>query len=656
MADLLRHAPALLGPYPQAESRSRGGFAQGWRTLVAGGLCRERRDQQRVLAAVSGESARLKALSDVQIRAQVDALRVELTAGGLAGDTPLRAFALIVEAAARILSLRPYEVQVWGGWVLLQGGLAEMATGEGKTLTAALPAATAALAGIPVHVVTGNDYLASRDAELIGPLYEFLGLSVASVIGGMDDAAKRAAYRRDIAYCCGQQLPFDYLRDQMAQHTQSGLLSSRLRRMRHPEVEPLLRGLHFAIVDEADHVLIDEARVPLIIARELPANPADRADFETARQLALSLRAGVDFHIHPGGARLTELGRGKLEVRAEALGSDWRRERFRDLQVTQALTAEYLFVRDRHYVVREGRVEIVDAQTGRALPDRSWEQGLHQRIECKEGCEPTGGRETLARTTFQRFFCRYRRLSGMTGTAREVRRELASVYGLRVVAVPPRLPPRREVRPIRVFRTLEEKWSAIVQRVEALHSQRLPVLIGTSCVADSEHLAALLGARGLPHRVLNAKQDKTEAEIVAAAGQPGAITVATQMAGRGTDIRLAPGVVAAGGLQVILSERNDAGRIDRQLAGRCARQGDPGAVETLLSLEDRLMQRFYNPVFVKFVTANLGWLGNCGLLTKLIVTLPQALAEAEHATQRRQLIRQDERLANTIASLAPNTD
>jgi preprotein translocase subunit SecA len=549
--------------------------------------------------------------------------------------------------------MRPFDVQVMGGWILLNGMVAEMDTGEGKTLTATLPSATVALAGLPVHVVTVNDYLARRDASLMRPLYRALGLSVGIVTSGMSTAARRQAYACDVTYCTNNELVFDYLRDRIALKQQSGRLQLHIARLalapsRRPQL--LLRGLHFALVDEADSVMIDEARTPLIISEPASDGAEGGGDYQAAWSAAAALEPGIDFTID-GRERLihlTESGRARCVVSFQShasLVNSWRRDEL----VCQALTALHLMHRDTHYLLKDGKIQIIDENTGRIMADRSWEHSLHQLIEIKEGCAITAPNDPLSRISYQHFFRRYRRLAGMTGTAREVRGELWSVYGLAVVRVPTHHAPRRVHLGDRVYPTAEAKWQAVVARVIELRTGQRPILIGTKSVAASESCSKLLSAAGVPHQVLNARQDEAEAAVIAGAGARGQITVATNMAGRGTDIRLGPGVAELGGLHVIGTEPHDSRRVDRQLWGRCGRQGEPGSYEMIFSLEDEIV-RMHGGILRRWMT---GTLSPCQRvhprLGNLALRWAQCAAERFNGCKRRDLLRLDEQLQGALA-------
>ncbi|OGA04951.1 MAG: hypothetical protein A3H35_11375 [Betaproteobacteria bacterium RIFCSPLOWO2_02_FULL_62_17] len=535
-------------------------------------------------------------LGEAALREHADELRVAFLRRGFENALVARAFALVRTAAQRQVGMTHFPVQLMGGCLMLQGMLAEMETGEGKTLTASLPAAAAALTGMSVHVITVNDYLAERDGELMRPVYQALGLSVGITRPGQQPAERQAAYAADITYCTNKDIGFDYLRDGLtlsSNRARARLLLQKLTGSGDALDRLLLRGLHFAIVDEADSVLIDEARTPLVIS-----GAGDAAAESELYQLALGAASGlepeVDFVLDrkDRAARLTNQGRLHLKALSAGLPAAWRSARAREELAQQALAAKHLFDLDVHYLVRDGKVMIVDEYTGRVMPDRSWERGLQQLIEVKEGCEVTGRRATLARITYQRLFRRYLRLSGMTGTAIEVAPELEAVYGLRVARVPTNRPVARTDLGTRLYADRARKWDAVVRTLAQLRGAGRPVLVGSRSVAASEELCALLAAQGLPHVLLNARQDREEADIIAAAGIAGRITVATNMAGRGTDIRPEPGVLARGGLHVVLTEFHESGRIDRQLFGRGGRQGDPGSHEAIVSLDDGIFRRY----------------------------------------------------------------
>jgi preprotein translocase subunit SecA len=574
-------------------------------------------------------------------------------------DIVARSFAIIREVSARKLGQRHYDVQLIGAYAMVRGMVAEMATGEGKTLAATLAAGTAGLAGVPVHVVTVNSYLAARDAELMAPLFRFLGLTVGVVTEDIPPDQRAAAYRCDITYCTNKDLAFDYMRDRLALGRRLGNLRRKVAALAAPPRQAdgaMLRGLHFAIIDEADSVLIDEARTPLILSGE-SAEDRDLAVFDRALAEAGALRLDVHYRLVPGERRLFMLEAGRQQIkRLERLGQPWDQASERERLITTALTALHVLRADEHYLVRDGKAEIIDEFTGRIMPDRTWVEGLQEMIERKEGLKLTARRGTKARMTYQRFFRRYCRLAGMTGTAREVADELWRVYRLPLAAIPLHRQDCKTTRGGRAHRDIATKWRAIAEEVAALHATGAPVLIGTRTVAASKIASDALAARQLPHAVLSAAHDAAEAEIVAAAGERGAITIATNMAGRGTDIRLGGGAAALGGLHVVISEPHEAGRIDRQLAGRCGRQGDPGLIIPHVSLEDDLIVR-HGPGYLIGIARMLNVAAGLRLaggartrqaLIRIIARIAQRRAERLHARMRADLLKSDEWLGDAI--------
>ena len=581
-------------------------------------------------------------------------MRQCLRAEGFAGEPVAECFALVREAASRVIGQRHYPTQLVAGWLLLQGTLVEMATGEGKTFAATLPAVTAALAGLPVHVITVNDYLAARDAETMGPLYRFFGLQAGAIVHGMTREQRRAIYASHIAYASNKELAFDYLRDRAALGDRASPLHLAVQSLRGQQAQRsqacVLRGLVFAIVDEADSVFIDEARTPLILSATVSGGPP-RDLCELALAWVERLVEGEHFELERGArrVRLTDAGRDALATLRAGAGDavQFESERACEQEVHRALMATHLYALDQHYVIVDAKVQIVDEATGRVMPDRAWEHGLHQMIEAKEGLELTGLRETLARITYQRLFRRYLRLAGMSGTATEVAAEIGLTYGLPVVRVPLHRPSRRVLRPPRCLPNAAAKWQAVAQAVaQVALQQRRPVLIGTRTVKASEELSALLDARGIEHVVLNAKQDGVEAQIVSRAGEAGRVTVATNMAGRGTDIVLGHGVAERGGLHVILTEYHESRRVDRQLFGRSARQGDPGSGEAIVALDDELFSA-HAPAWSALLAARGRPVG--ALALGLLRRVAQWAAERHNRDQREGSLRQDRRFAHLLA-------
>ena len=604
---------------------------------------------------VSSHSKWAASLSQARLREEAAEIGAQLREHGFAGPLVAKAFSLVREAADRTTSKRHFDVQIIGGRMMLNGMVAEMETGEGKTLTATLPAATAALAGVPVHVITVNDYLTDRDAQWMGPIYRALGLTVGTIVHGLDPGARREAYGANVTYCTNKEVAFDYLKDRIVLGRDSDRTRLQVERLyeKRPRIDRLLlRGLHFGIIDEADSVLVDEARTPLIISGAESSEESERATCQTALNLASEMVRERDFIIdgHERSVRLLEPGLDYLEDAAAKLRGVWGRRHWREQLVKQALSAQHLYTDGKQYLVRDGKIQIIDEYTGRLMADRSWEHGLHQMIEVKEGCTMTQRTEPLARISYQRFFRRYLWLAGMTGTAREVAPELWSVYRLAARHVPTNRPSRRQNWPTRTYATNDEKWTAIADRIAQLHAQGRPVLVGTRSVQASEHLSELLKVRQLEHQLLNARQDLSEAMIVAEAGQLGRITVATNMAGRGTDITLGREVPALGGLHVIATELHEARRIDRQLFGRCGRQGDPGSCEAIISAEDELPTLHSHGIWklLRRAAANPRQVYPSALRA-LNLRVAQRSAERLHRRMRRDLLKIDEHLDSTLA-------
>ena len=610
---------------------------------------------QRFLKRVNSYSGAASELSDAELKTRTRELRRLLQQHGLADKTTAEVFALIRESAERCIGKRHYDVQIMGGWTMLQGRLAEIETGEGKTLTATLPACTAALAGIPVHIITVNDYLVERDAQNMTPLYERLGLTVGIITEDMDETARRDAYACDVVYGTNKQIAFDYLRDRIVmRHAPCRLAmqveslhdtSSRARRL-------LMRGLCFAIVDEADSVLIDEACTPLLISQTGQENTEMSAQYQEAWLLAGALDEVEDYVINQAtrSVQLTPAGKKHISEMATESSMHWPLQRHCEELVIKALSAARLYQCDHDYLVKENRVYIIDDFTGRVMKDRTWEQGLHQLIEIKEGCDMSAPSETIARISYQRFFSRYLHLSGMTGTASEAAAELQSVYDLKVVRIPTHRASQLKHLKTKLFPTTEAKWQSVVTRVQELHKQGRPVLVGTRTVEDSERIGEMLSRKGLHHKLLNARQDQEEAALVSDAGKAGSITVATNMAGRGTDIPLGAGVEELGGLHVISVEHNESRRIDRQLFGRCARQGAPGSAESILSLEDEILSRNSpKPLQSLAVKGEKGSALKASWKSTLLIAVCQFRSERALRSRRRTLEHMEEYLGKILS-------
>src|ERR1700736_899623 len=538
---------------------------------------------RRTVERVNALEPSISALSDEELRAKTDEFKARLQAG-LAQDKSEKemldallpeAFAVVREAGKRVLGMRHFDVQIMGGQALHEGNVAEMRTGEGKTLVATLPVYLNALAGKGVHVVTVNDYLAKRDAEWMGPIYEALGMTVGIIQHDLENPARKAAYDSDVTYVTNNEVGFDYLRDNMAWSLD----------------QMVQRHLNYAIVDEVDSILIDEARTPLIISGQ--GHDATELYGQFAKiipRLVKDEDFTVDQKSH--AVPITEKGVAKVE---KMLGvSNLYDQRNLELthQLNAALKAWHLFHRDQQYIVKDDEVIIVDEFTGRLMYGRRYSDGIHQAIEAKEGLNVRSEDQTLATITFQNYFRLYDKLAGMTGTAKTEEREFREIYGLAVVVLPTNMPVRRKDNADIVYRSEEAKFNAVIDDIIAEHQKGRPVLVGTRSIEKSERLATLLRRRGVECNVLNAKYHEQEAQIIKDAGIPGKVTIATNMAGRGVDIKLGEGVPEAGGLHIIGTERHESRRIDNQLRGRAGRQGDPGTTRFYIALEDELMRLF----------------------------------------------------------------
>ena len=548
----------------------------------------------------------MEKLSDEELRAKTDEFEKRLSEGETLDDLLVEAYAVVREAATRVLGMRHYRVQLIGGVILHQGRIAEMKTGEGKTLVSTLPAYLNALEGKGVHIVTVNDYLANRDAEWMGEVHRFLGLSVGVILNSMNPDERRAAYQCDITYATNNELGFDYLRDNMAVY----------------EKQLVQRELNYAIIDEVDSVLIDEARTPLIISGQSGKSTAlyNTCDYLAKRMTKGERKGEINKMTVMMGEEIEETGdfivneKEKHVVLTEQ-GVKKVEEYFHlnnladadNLEIqhvmTLALRANYLMFRDKNYVVKDGEVLIVDEFTGRIMPGRRYSDGLHQAIEAKEGVEVKRESRTLATITLQNFFNKYNKTAGMTGTALTEEEEFREIYGLDVIEIPPNKKVIRVDHDDLVFGTHREKINAIVEEIIETHQKGQPVLVGTITIEGSEEISNRLRKEGIPHTVLNAKFHEKEAEIVAHAGERGAVTIATNMAGRGTDIKLGDGVAELGGLKIIGTERHESRRIDNQLRGRAGRQGDPGDTRFFISLEDDLMRLFGSDKMMKVFNA-----------------------------------------------------
>ncbi|RBW67584.1 preprotein translocase subunit SecA [Bacillus taeanensis] len=582
---------------------------------------------QKVADRIEALAPEMEKLSDDQLRAKTNEFKERLTKGETVDQLLEEAYAVVREAAARVLNMRPYPVQLMGAAVLHEGNIAEMKTGEGKTLVATMPVYLNALEGKGVHVVTVNEYLASRDAEIMGELYQFLGLTVGLNVSGLSKEEKKEAYAADITYGTNNEFGFDYLRDNMVLYKE----------------EMVQRPLHYAIIDEVDSILIDEARTPLIIsgsARKLTEL------YIKANQFARLLTAETDYTYDEKtkNVQLTEEGITKAEkfFAIENL-YDYNNVQLNH-HINQALKAHIVMKADMDYVVQDGEVMIVDSFTGRLMKGRRYSDGLHQAIEAKEGLEIQRESMTLATITFQNLFRMYNKLAGMTGTAKTEEEEFRNIYNMNVIAMPTNKPVARDDMPDLIYKTMEGKFKAVVKEIEERHKHGQPVLVGTVAVETSELISTLLKKRRIPHNVLNAKNHEREAEIIENAGQQNSVTIATNMAGRGTDIKLGEGVRERGGLFILGTERHESRRIDNQLRGRSGRQGDPGASRFYISMEDELMRRFGSENMMNMME-RLGMEDDQPIESKLVskaVESAQKRVEGNNFDARKQLLQYDD--------------
>ena len=543
--------------------------------LVGSKNDREMKRLSLILGEISALEPAMTALSDEELKGKTPYFRDKLEKGAELDDILVEAFAVAREAARRTVQMRPFDVQVIGGLVLHEGKIAEMKTGEGKTLAATMPLYLNALAGKGVHLVTVNDYLASRDAAWMGPIYQFLGMSVGVIVHGMDDDERRNAYHADITYGTNNEFGFDYLRDNM----------------KFSLDDYVQRDFFYAIVDEVDSILIDEARTPLIISG---ASDESTDKYARVNQVIPNLKKDRDYKVDEKSRTsvLTEEGVATVEglLKVQNLYEPRNMEILH--HVNQALRAHTLFKRDVDYLVKEGKVIIVDEFTGRVMPGRRYSDGLHQALEAKEHVKIEQENQTMASITFQNYFRMYGKLAGMTGTADTEAEEFGKIYKLEVLVVPTNMPMIRVDYPDMIYKTEKEKFTAVIEEIKELHTAKRPVLVGTISIEKSELLSKYLTRAGIKHHVLNAKNHEREAEIVAQAGQAGQVTISTNMAGRGTDIKLGDGVAELGGLHILGTERHESRRIDNQLRGRSGRQGDMGSSRFYLSLEDDLLRIF----------------------------------------------------------------
>jgi len=656
-----RRLPATVLERPQKVMQRQNLMVRWWRVLKSFFVRPFRASSwlyKPLLMRIRWQAKSLLSMNDAQLESEIAKLRIQLRKKGLTDSLVIRSFAIIREVAGRELGMWHFDEQLLGGLAILHGNISQMQTGEGKTLTATLPVSAAALAGIPTHLITVNDYLTARDAELMKPVYQRLGLSVGIIVQGLTVTERQQAYACDIVYCTNNELAFDYLKDSIVLadknqpiHLHASRLHTQFQSDQQGSLQKLmLRGLHFAVVDEVDSVLLDEARTPLVISGEEVRQQVQEQVYEQAMSLLSSLVEGEHYSIlrQERQIEMTSLGEQHILEITQGLGPLWS-GRVRRLELLrQALTALHLFERDKHYLIDEQKIVIIDEHTGRLMPDRTWEKGLHQLIEIKENCPLTAPRETLASVSFQNFFRYFHHLSGMTGTAVGCKEELWRVYELPIVSIPTHKVSRRKRIQSKVYSSDLEKWQAVIASVKAMQLIGRPVLVGTQSLAASEYLSERLEHEGIAHQVLNARQDKNEAEIVAVAGDRNKVTIATSMAGRGTDIKLSDIIESLGGLHVIITGLHDSSRVDRQLQGRCGRQGDRGSYEILLSLEDNVLTKSWSTnlkQLMSFPIPNvvINW------LALRIIRYCQHRLENDHERLRKDLLRHDEQQRDLLS-------
>jgi len=621
--------PAARRPVSSEEGYSKGYnmFASVLKKIVGTKNDRELKKYSLIQREINALESSIAALSDEQLKEKTPYFKEKLHTGASLDDILPEAFAVVREVARRTVNMRPFDVQLIGGMVLHEGKIAEMKTGEGKTLVATMPMYLNALEGKGAHLVTVNDYLASRDAEWMSPIYSFLGLSVGVIVHGMDDDERRAAYACDITYGTNNEFGFDYLRDNM----------------KYSLEDYTQREFNYAIVDEVDSILIDEARTPLIIS-----GPSEESTDKYYRinQIIPRLKKERDYTIDEKSRTVVLTEEGVARVESYLNVSNLYEPRNIDTlhHVNQALKAHTLFKRDVDYLVKDGQVIIVDEFTGRIMPGRRYSDGLHQALEAKEKVKIEQENQTLASITFQNFFRMYSKLAGMTGTADTEAAEFKKIYNLDVVVVPTNMPMIRVDHTDVIYKTEKEKFSAVIEEIKELHKAKRPVLVGTISIEKSELLSKYLTQTGIQHHVLNAKNHEKEAEIVSQAGQPGQVTISTNMAGRGTDIKLGEGVAELGGLHILGTERHESRRIDNQLRGRSGRQGDMGSSRFYLSLEDDLL-RIFGAEKISSIMDKIGIEENQPIEHKLIsraIENAQKRVEGQNFDIRKHLLEYDD--------------
>ena len=601
---------------------------------------------KKILPQIKKEASKLKNLDNKNLQQKIQSLQIKLRREyPPSTNTIAYAIALIREITGRELGMYHFDSQILGGLAILYGNIAEMQTGEGKTLTAILPAAFSALMGVPTYILSVNDYLTARDAEQTRLVYQALGLSVGCVTRELNHEQKKQAYGSDIIYCTASELVFDYLKDQTIFLGKIHYLKSYSEYLSNNDSQyhmRLIRGLHFAIIDEIDSILLDEALTPLILSGNAVHDNVQESVYEEALMVAKTLIENEDFIIYPKEKRieLSITGTNKIHDTELLQWGGLNHSKRGIALIKKSLFALYLLNEDHDYLVQDDKIQIVDIHTGRLMADRNWERGLHQFVELKENCPLTSPHETLAQITFQKFFQKFGHLAGMSGTVIEAKKELGIIYQLPIVVIPPNKKSKRDYHGIKIFSNKKDKYSEIVKKSKQLIKNKRAVLIGTSSIQESEILHDYFEQAGIIHDVLNAKQNEDEAKIISNAGQVATITIATSMAGRGTDIKLSKTCELQGGLHVIVSEFHNNKRIDRQLTGRAARQGDKGSFEYLFSKEDLILKyggKISQSLIMGLNFKNLNFLSSKIVFT--IVRITQRLLEKKNRQIRYQLLK-----------------
>ena len=594
-------------------------------------------------------------MSEAELKAEIKTLKETFMLGREDDKCVHRAFAAVREVCWRLLKMKPYQVQVAGGLAIEGGHIAEMSTGEGKTLTATMPGVLAGWRGKGCHIMTTNSYLAGRDAEEMRPIYEYCSLTVESMKDDMQSGERKAAYMADITYCTNKDVAADFLRDQLALgHGNSGMaeLLKGIAGINQKSNETVLRGLECAIVDEADSVLIDDGVTPLLISGESRSAEKEKMYLD-AKEMASQFIEGEHYSVSERYREITlqPVGYKLLVKLRKKLGGIWTGDvRSREL-INQALTVRHFFIKDKQYIIDDDKIVIVDEATGRLMPDRFWRSGTHQAVEAKEGVKINPDKETFARISFQKFFRFYRKLSGMTGTGKEAVREIWYYYHLNVVPIPTNRKCIRRQSRDRIYLSKESKWRAVVKDIEKVSITERPILIGTGSIKDSQIISDMLTEKQIEHQVLNAIFHAEEAEIVATAGQKGSIMVATNMAGRGTDIKLSDESKELGGLHVIATERFESYRIDRQLYGRSSRQGDPGSAVAIISVDDKLIRSQFALARypLKIISAPFSFRGRSFIPgISLLYFLAQKRSVLQGRLQRKGVMKSDDWLETTL--------